>query len=563
MSVGFEMTRTLVYRHRFGLVAMVAYLAGFSGYLLGIGTDRLPTLTAILFLGLFVGGVYLVAVFIHPDSDVASPGSTYPPHYFTLPVKTRDLVLWPVGAGIVCLGAWMLVIGVVMRKAGINYDPIAGALFVIALLTSMQAIFWTPLGIPYSKLVLTLIVIAGIWVISVGHPLFGFAEGERLVLFGAVILVSIVLTWIGVASARAGDIYRQVTRSEDKPTERTRPVRVLPAFRSAKAAQLWYEWRMQGKTLPILSLLLYVAFLIPLFWNDTLSPIYDLAGITRDITTPEIPTYLKTFLPALLFLMPVYGWAIGCGARKSDVRRSDRAFHLFFATRPTSDAELVWTKLRVAALSTLAAWGFLLIALLPLVFMEGGNSKPAFGIVAKAPMYAILAPYLQGWVVVKVLAVLFVAIFFTWRNFIIGFWTELSGSLFLRYAQPAVASILLVSAFTIGIRFQGMTILQSLPIVLGLMVAAKFALASIVAYRQGQSGLLSSSVLLRVGIGYILGVSLMGYAVYILLGQAIQMGDLNTSGSFYLQTFTLLTLLCVPLARVLLAVSALSRNRHR
>lgn len=244
MSVGLAMTRVLVDRHRRGLIAGGLYMTVFTILIAAFGEPKLPYFGAfLLFVGLLVCSFYLTAVFLHSDSDVAIPGSTYPAHYFTLPVPTRDLVFWPVLTGIVVLGGSTFLLCLTAQYGGYPISAVETTVFMIALLTVLQAIFWSPVGISYSKLLLTIFAIGGLIALSYTPTLLGISSLTKCGLFVAISAGAVAITALGVARARRGESWISVRPRLKEAEMRTRLLKMLPPFRGPAQAQFWYEWR--------------------------------------------------------------------------------------------------------------------------------------------------------------------------------------------------------------------------------------------------------------------------------------------------------------------------------
>src|SRR4051794_12778736 len=105
-------------RHRLGLSALAfAFLAVGALYrALPAGEARnwAPLTTLLLF-----GFLYLAAIFASPEADLAGRPTAYPSGMLTLPVPTRDLVLWPMLFGAIALaGAWVVFAGLILAPLG-------------------------------------------------------------------------------------------------------------------------------------------------------------------------------------------------------------------------------------------------------------------------------------------------------------------------------------------------------------------------------------------------------------------------------------------------------------
>jgi len=509
-------------------------------------------LAGILSIGLMFCGFYLLTVFVHSDSDVAIPGSTYPTHYFTLPVKTSALVLWPVALGCLCLGGMSLLMGLAFRASGFDFSPVDVTLGILAMLTSLQAIFWFPVGISYSKLILSVLAVAVVATSTFVPEILRTGPQVREGLFGIIFLASVSLTWVGVGRARAGRSYFNWARP-DVATRDKAPRRALPPFGSPDRAQAWYEWRQHGRILPIMAMVMVGLFLIPYYWNDTLSPIYQLSDANGRVLS--VPSFVMVYGPVVLVMIAVSGWAVGCGAKRTDLKRGDKGFHLFFGVRPMRDEALVWAKIKVATLSTLKAWGLVALCFLPLLLAKGGiyvNTQPIDGFTA--PLYKLLPAFVSGPMALRAAFAIGVLVFLTWRSYVLGFWAELSGSLFWRYFQPAWSCIVYVVLATLPHEAVTWLLFDRITWIFGGLVVVKLAFAVVLGVRLLRSGLLSGWSAANIGLGYVAGASVLSLAVSYIFR------DVPETPHLFL---TFLCCFVMPVGRILLAIPMLARTRHR
>lgn len=428
-------TYALWQRNRIGLWIIFGYTATFCVTLIAAGDRRNDGLLAVGILFLLLSYLFLVAVFIHQDSDVGAARSSYPSYMFTLPIKTSRLVLAPMLLGTITVFAFAFVLTLAARSSGAPISLFWPAALATTFVAVLQATFWFPWGIPYAKLVLTLAAIP-LLATAVGMANNAKApEWSICIGLAAVIALSYGTAYVGVARARRGD-SREIGSSRAAKAD-AQPVKQKAPFRSAGQAQRWYELRQHGVVLPAVAALMSGLFYVPMVWNTTLSPISGIAPNANGLV-PTIPTYVSIYYPVLLFFIPCASWVIGCGLKRSDVKRGDRTFQLFYGTRPMSDADMIGAKLKATAISTLWAWGIVLLLSLPILKMEGGTMDVRRELVLpeQIPLFALLPRYVDGRAML--LAGIFVALLavMTWRNYVIGFWTELSGKLWLRYAYP-------------------------------------------------------------------------------------------------------------------------------
>src|SRR5689334_6135331 len=86
-------------------------------------------------------GIYLIAVFVNPDADFATTTSGYPGYLFTLPVRTRDLALWPMLIGTASVAiVWVAGAGLILVPRGIHAPIWWPAAMMASTLACLQAI---------------------------------------------------------------------------------------------------------------------------------------------------------------------------------------------------------------------------------------------------------------------------------------------------------------------------------------------------------------------------------------------------------------------------------------
>src|SRR5262249_19889669 len=117
-------------------------------------------------------------------------------------------------------------------------------------------------------------------------------------------------------------------------------------FTSPARAQVWFEWRRHGRSLPfIVGILLPFAFVL-LFVADS-----------------DMPDVVLNTLAGVCFLPPfMAGFAATTVSKTNPYVRDYYGVPPFTGARPLTSAGLVAAKLEMAAWSTLAAWLLVLIA---------------------------------------------------------------------------------------------------------------------------------------------------------------------------------------------------------
>jgi hypothetical protein len=298
----------------------------------------------------------------------------------------------------------------------------------------------------------------------------------------------------------------------------------LRKFRSRARAQLWFEWRQNAS-----KLFFYVCGL-------SLIPFLGMAIVAADVgTLSEGDTFgLTIYLLAVPFFIHfIQGM-------------SSRGIAPFLAIRPTTNGELVTARLQAAAISIVLSWlvTIVLVSLVPLF----GNVPAAIESLGIPPeVRARLRPLLP----ILVLGLIVI----TWRFVAADLFLILSGkpwsvktAVLKFYAGLVFAGIIAWlcrnQEFAIGLA-------RSLPLLLGLALCLKFALALRATIYALKRRLLSS----RAVAGYIL--------IWCLLAAVLLLPLLASFGHpRWVVSICLGTLLLLPLARVALAPAALASARH-
>ncbi len=564
----------LWWRSRWGLVVSIAFPLLFSLFLKLINQEHVNWLVGVAGgIGSISAILILIGIFLYQDADVAVKGSAYPSYMLTLPVRTGLLTLFPMITGTLAMLLATAPLNLVIQQQNGQavYWP---AFMVTTLLAILQAIFWFPFGIPYSKLVLTIAALIGT-TMFVGVSLDGHVPDSIICRnFGFMILVSYAVAFVGVARARRGEewIKRKAARPEEIASTKTKPAKFRRPFRSASLAQQWYEARQHGAVLPAFAIILFIAFVIPLQWNTTYSPVASMGSAMPGYSL-ALPTYANTYFPMMLAFMLFVAWAVGCGARRSDSKHGDRTLRLFFGVRPMSDEKMFTQKLLTAAKSTIVAWGFLCVTCLLLSNMQGTylpvdpnlyNPRPE-----RKPFFEAIAPLLSQDMMLRGFLILVLLVVGTWRNYIVGFWSEISGSKYLYYGYPVgciAAAFFLPSLMSTWLWLRGyLSDMNHWMVILWVIAAIRIAWAIILTLRlrrreaisMGFIGGYLSAVALLMGVTICASV----YLVTPYLGLL--------SENYRISTFSVLAILVgfvvlwTPFVRILLGVHYLNVNRHR
>jgi len=295
-------------------------------------------------------------------------------------------------------------------------------------------------------------------------------------------------------------------------------------FGSPARAQLWFEWRRNGRPL-----CLYTAGL-------TLVPVAILLGLRAWFGRPLQDNDLSGIMAGLTGIPLLVHFAFSVSPPKTDVP--------FLMNRPLTNGGIIMPKLIAAALSTVISWGFVLAAL---------GFMPLLGNFAGVLRGASFPPAVWG-----VFGILL--IFLTWRFIPANLGFVWSGH--RRLAELPfwiLLGIVLPGGLVLAAWAQDEALWNSfcrlLPGLLAGLVALKFLLAFAAFRRARQRRLLSRSELA----GYLLVWGLMVAGLWMLLAVMVWIvpPDRDT-----VRGWALGIVLLVPLARVGFCPIALAWNRH-
>jgi hypothetical protein len=323
-------------RHRWGLAAALLVVAGICAIphayppdkLTGdVGDTGMPVLAAVLMPFAFVM-IYLAYVFSHAEFAARVRPSGFPAWMLTLPVRTPWLVLWPMltGAATVAL-AWVAVGWLALNRVGLEVPLAWPALGLACTLVWIQAIDWSPLG-SVGKALVAGGVLAGLWTGLM-------RDASHAATFAAspgILLLGFVAGAVGVSRVRRGG---RVVGLGLVPTVNLGLGREW-RFASPGTAQLWLECWRNGTLLPLLAVCWVLLIALFMALSDTGDVRAMMAG------TPYL----------ILMLAPLAGLLLG----KPDVWSRQVRLPTFAACRPLSCGDMLLAKVRMTALSLLAAW---------------------------------------------------------------------------------------------------------------------------------------------------------------------------------------------------------------
>jgi hypothetical protein len=528
-------------RHRWGLIALAAYLAVLAMIKVLVpepartfNMDSGERFAVVVMGPLTTTFLYVLTVFSFGLSgDVAGRQSMYPARMFTLPVSTTALTLWPMlyGAATMAL-LWLATRFLAIWPTGFDIPTIWPALAAVSLLAWTQTLTWMPHGLPGLRMVLAVLWLSTMDSIVLLALHYHASEAVMVAIVAPQIPLAYVAARFAVARARRGDVpdWSGALRT-------ARGARVTQArkpFRSAASAQAWFEWRLGGTSLPV-----WVAIVLPfellLLWTAGGSRMLVFEYLLIVFLTPII---LATFAAATV--------------SKPGVNAGDSyGLAPFLATRPLSGAQLVTAKLRATLASAALAWLFVIVAV-PLALAWSGE-MPLVLERSRRFAQAVGTPR----AVVFLLLVLGAFIASTWKQLVQTLYIGLTGRAWLVKGSifVTVTFLILVGPTAEWVVETGRLrwVWNALPLIFTLLVCVKMSGAVWVATRLHRSRLVSDRAL-------VVGAACWCGAVFALYGVLAWMLDTPHVPHYLL---TLLAILAIPLVRLSVAPLALDWNRHR
>lgn len=479
-----------------------------------------------------VSFVYLLAVFTYGLSgDLAARQSMYPARMFTLPLSNAALTGWPMLYGALAMVAlWALTRWLSLWPSQLSIPLVWPATLAASLVMWTQALVWMPYGIRGLRVVAAVLVLCAIDAIVLLALEFKAPEWKIVAITAPQLPIAYAVGRAAVARARRGVV----------------PDWRLPAFASqrpggvrerwsAARAQSWYEWRRNGRSLPV-----WVAIILPLelllLW---------VAGTATNLV-------IVIMLGALLTPVVVATFAAASVSKTGGSASDAYALASFVATRPCTDAQLLAAKLRMTIRSTLSAWALVLLAI-PAGVLWSGTWRTLLDWLRSVaanigtPRAVVLLGVIVAGMVLATWKQLVQSLCFglTGNDRLIR--TNVFGSLILASVVGPLA-IWIVNGDRVGVVWSAM------PIVLAALVCAKMLAAGWVAARLTRArGPLDEQTL-------IVGAGCWTLAV---LGVYAMLAWLTDTPHIPRYLVMEMAILFVPLARLSAAPLALARNRHR
>jgi hypothetical protein len=528
-------------RHRSGVIALVATILILGAIKIAVRTTGAhpelhdATFALLVPIPLAATFLYLLAVFTFGISgDLAARESMYPPRMLTLPVSTAALAGWPMLYG--CASMALLWFG--MRTAcifppGFEVPKYWPALFAASHLAWTQALTWMPYPFRGMRIVISIGLLVSIDIVVFTALETRARDSTMLLLLAPLVPLAYVAALSAVRRARRGDVPDWGFGERRAPAS-TRSV-ARRDFRSAARAQLWFEWRQYGRSLPLLvAIVLPVGLFLLRVFREA-----DVIVVEIVIASLLLPSFMAIFVAAT--------------AGKSSTNASESyGITPFIATRPFEDRALVVAKWQAAALSTLAAWGIVAVAV-PVALLWSGAAEPILEIAGNVDG-ALGRPraILLGLLILAGLAGS------TWKQLVQGLYIAMSGRDWavkgIAFATLGFITVgFLVLGWILNSRYRTAVALSAIPWLMAAFVALKLLLAMRVMQRGAARGLFTGKQLIFGAIVWDVCV----FAVYGVL--ALILPAILVRRHFLL----LLAMLVVPFVRLVAAPLAVAGNRHR
>jgi hypothetical protein len=523
-------------QHQIGLAALTAYLIAFvvikilvlaPEYVLRV--DPPNGLAAFIIVPVTSMMFYLVGVFTFGlTGDLAGRPSIYPAHKLTLPITSRALAGWPMLYGTVTMFVLYLVTALLLRWVNTRAFVVPlvwPGLLAATYLAWTQAFMWMPYGLRGVR-----VIIAVVFLTAVDAIVFIAIDQEAreltmIALLAPQLPLAYLLAWSAVARARRGDVPDWSIR---RPRA-THSVAAAPPdafFATPARAQLWFEWRQHGWTLPAMVGMVVPAMLLLLF--------IPVSGTARTV-------FVTLFA---VIVMPPFLAAFAAGKLATSVP--------FTAVRPLTTASLVAAKLTMSILSTLVAW--IVVAVAVVVALEASGTSAT--VIERARAIIEVTGPLRFFVVTGL--ILGAAVASTWKHLVQSLCIGLSGRPWLIKSSVLLALTALMATGPFLDWLWDRADVQSaiwhgLPWIFAALVLAKAMAASAVAMRLHQRALLSDRAMIGAAVCWLAVVA----ALY---GVQVWLAESPLVPRYYMGA---LAILPVPLTRVAAAPLALAWSRHQ
>jgi hypothetical protein len=532
-------------RHRWGLGALAGYLAVLAAMrpiILARGqavTFDSQSFAFFVFVPLCSMLTYLLAVFTYGLSgDLAARQSMYPARIFTMPASTSALAGWPMLYGALTMAIfWLAIRLLAVWPSGFAAPWVWPALLAAVMLCWTQALTWMPYGLPGLRIIVTVLWLSVIDTIVLLALHFEAREAVMLAILAPQVPLGYFAARFAVARARRGVVpdWRGAFTWFGRIAKAMAGGRRRDSFTSPAGAQVWFEWRRHGRSLPVL-----VGILLP----------FELALL---FAAGDAPVLVFVILLGVLLTPPFMAVFVAATVRKASADVSDSyGVTPFLATRPLTSPALIAAKLKMAILSTLAAWLLVFIAIptalalsdtWPMVMDKGRDAIEFMG----TPRTIVL-----------LLVIILGFMASTWKQLVQTLYIGLTGRDWIVKSNVFLTLVFVsalgpVADWVISNGRVRAALWDAIPWILAVLVAVKMSAAIWVAVRLYGSRLLSDRRL-------VVGAAIWCVTVLALYG--VFAWFLSTP-FFPHYLLVLVAILAIPLARLSAAPLVLAWNRHR
>lgn len=543
-------------RHRLALIALAAYVLAFAAIRLvmlepgqAIDLSDGHTLAAVVMVPLTTMFMYFLGVFSFGfDGDLTGRPSMYPRRLFTMPVTTQALAGWPMLYGALSVATLLLattslvhmeIVGdlalFTLRPWGGHVPLVWPAVLGVVFLAWTQVLTWMAYPLPGLRVIVTVVWLMVLDAAVIIAVQFNVRESVLVGFLAPQIPMAYLAACYAVSRARRGHVpdwrglFSHLGRVAGAFGRRD-------PFSSPAAAQMWFEWRQHGWSLPV-----WVAILLPFELG--------LLFLARD--EPGVLVFFT--LLAVLLTPPGMAGLLTTGLNAADPGRRDAyGMSAFLATRPLTSVALTAATLKAALWSTLATWGLVLFAI-PIGLKVSGTLPVVID--GMSQTIEIFEPPRALAVALLILAGLMT---WTWRRLVQRLCIGLTGRERLIKGTSFLSLSFLVVLVPIlqwlhdDSSARG-AIWNGFPWIVGFLACARACAAAWIAVRLHDARLLSDRALLS-------GTALWLAAVLALWGVLIWLFATPYIARYVL---LLIAVLAVPLTRLSAAPLALAWNRHR
>lgn len=340
---------------------------------------------SVLMMGFSVLVVFGIFGCAEPSTQRGFTG--IPPRKFTLPLPTREFVMWPMTLGaasvFVLYFAWRWLVLPEVLPPAVTVPDVYLSTLLLAGLAAFQAVVWGLPSFPKTRvcflsvLVLGLICLAALPfiarldVVADGEWKLSPLEIKTVPVFALVWVFSRWAAHAGVHAERHGGWFDPSRRFEVLDQLRGLMPRTFIQFVSAFHAQFWIEWRRNGRlAVTLWALLVAISVVVQIV-------------VRIQMASEEGSQNFKQYSEALppIMIIAAIAWAAISGLNLARDGSSKRlALSSFTATRPVETGSLLAAKLLAGILIWVFGVAILGVGFLAAVLAGGiPNNWPGFG----------------------------------------------------------------------------------------------------------------------------------------------------------------------------------------